>query len=113
MDNCDNSNMENSQLLMEDSREVGVDFYLAVRKESPEYGRNHMCEPVVNIHGVKSNQVHLLLLGGILLERSGDLGECQVYHGLQKCGAPHAAQVLLQEESRYRRKISSNSGHGV
>lgn len=103
--------MENSQLVMEDSREVGVDFYLVVRKEPPEYGRNHMREPVINVRGVKRN--HLLLLGGILLERSGDLCERQVYHGLQKCGAPHAAQVLLKEESRYTKQNSSNSGHSV
>lgn len=89
---------------MEDSREVGVDFYLAGRKESPEYGRNHMREPVVNIHGVKSDR----LLAGILLEWRSKLSERQVDHGLHQSGAPHAAKVLLKEESRQQ-----NSGDGV
>lgn len=104
--NYDSTSMVNSQLVMEDSREVGVDFYLAGKKESPEYGRGHVREPVVNIHGVKSDQ----LLGGILLERSGELSERQVDHGLHQCGAPHAVQVLLEEVSRYRQQ---NSGDGV
>lgn len=104
-DNYDSTSLVNSQLVMEDSREVGVDFYLARRKESPEYGRNHMREPVVNTHGVKSDQ----LLTGILLERSGELGERQVDHGLHQCSAPHAAQVLLEEESSDRQQ---NSGDG-
>lgn len=104
-DNYDSTSVVNSQLIMEDRREVGVDFYLARRKESPEYGRNHMREPVVNTHWVKSDQ----LLGGILLEGSGKLGERQVDHGLHQCGAPHAAQVFLEEDSRYRQQ---NSGDG-
>lgn len=62
-----------------------------------------MREPVINVHRVKSDQ----LLGGILLEWSGELGECQVDHGLHQCGAPH---VLLEEESRYRQQ---NSGDEV
>lgn len=64
---------------MEDCREVVGDFHLIGGKESSEYGRNHMSEPVVNIGWVK----HVLVLSRqIVFKRSSDLGEREVYHGL-------------------------------
>lgn len=69
----------NSQLIMEDCREVGEDFCLSGGKESSEYGRNHMSEPVVNIGGVKRI---LHLYDRVLFKRSSDLGEREVDHGL-------------------------------
>lgn len=64
---------------MENRCEVRGDFCLIGRKESSEYGRNHMSKPVVNIGGVKRI---LQLSGQIVFERSSDLGEREVYHGL-------------------------------